>query len=155
MDTSLVFGIIFASIVIGLLLFFGIRYIGDMSEMACKSQMGQQIITLENTVKATLSLSRGASQELRLLIPQCFKKICFVDPDHPEENTQEGWEPDTVATRMVVGEGDNVIIYHPDGVVEGKKINKLKPYVNFCIASSTDVIIRNAGALVEITLPGF
>ncbi|MEE9323143.1 MAG: hypothetical protein V3U72_01230 [Candidatus Aenigmarchaeota archaeon] len=155
MNVGFVFGIILAIIIIGFLLFFGIKYIGEWSEMACESQMGQQITNLKNAVKSTLALSQGGSQELRITIPSCFEKICFVDPDHPEDYPPGGWEPETHVRIIVVNEKNSVVICRPSGVVEGYKIDKFKPYVNFCMTSTKTVILRNTGTLVEITLPEF
>ena len=156
MDTSLVFGIIFAAIVIGLLVFFGLKYINEMMLVTCESQIGQQITNLRNAVKSTLSLSRGSSQEFRLLFPGCANKICFVDVNHPEiENSGEGWVPTEFTTTLVSSNKYSFLVFKPDNRVEGYTIDKFKPYVNFCISSSRDVILRNTGTTVEITLPEF
>ena len=155
MNVGLVFGIIFAVIVIGFILFFGIKYMGEMSETACKSQAGQQISNLEKAVKSTLALSQGSSQELRVILPNCYEKMCFVDTEHPESYPEGGWEPDERTKMMTYQEKKNVFLFKPNGVVEGWRIEKLKPHINFCMSSTKKVILRNTGSLVEIALPGF
>jgi len=156
MDTALVFGIIFAAIVIMLLMFFGFRYINDWMGVSCDSQIGQQVTNLKGAVKATLTLSKDASQETRILIPGCIKKVCFVDPDHPEINNKEGgWVPNEFLMQTVSSYKYNVVLIRSDDGIEGYDIQKFRPYVNFCLTSSEDVILRNIGTLVEVTLPGF
>lgn len=155
MNVGLVFGIIFAAIVIGFLLFFGVRYFGDMSEAACESQMWQQIENLKNSVSSTLTLSKDSVQELRVIVPGCFEKICFVDPNHPEDYPEAGWEPENHVRLIVTNEKSNVIIYKSSGVVKGHKIEKFRPYVNFCMTSTKTLTLQNTGKIVEITPPEF
>jgi hypothetical protein len=156
MDTGLVFGIIFAAIVIILLMVFGFRYINEVFFISCESQTGQQIVNLENAVKSTLTLSQGASQNLKIIIPNCLERMCFVDPDHPEvENIGGGWSPDEFTATLVSRYGYNVVLVKSNGEIDGRQIDKFRPYVNFCITSSKEVTLRNIGTLVEITLPGF
>ena len=155
MNVGLVFGMIFAAIVIGLLLLFGVKYFGEMSEAACESQMGQQITNLRNAVRSTLTLSKDSVQELRVIVSGCFEKICFVDPNHPEDYPEAGWDPENHVRLIVTNEKSNVIIYKSSGVVKGHKIEKFRPYVNFCMPSTKTVTLQNTGKLVEITLPEF
>lgn len=156
MDTGLVFGIIFAAIVITLLLVFGFDYINKLFSISCDSQTGQQMINLKNVVKSTLTLSQGSSQEIKMLIPSCVQKVCFVDPQHPEvDNSEWGWIPNDFLINMASRYNYNFIIIRNDGSIDGYEIEKLKPYVNFCLTSSRDVTIRNLGTLAEATLPEF
>lgn len=155
MNVGFIFGMIFAAIVIGLLLLFGVKYFGEMSEAACESQMGQQITNLRNAVRSTLTLSKDSVQELRVIVSGCFEKICFVDPNHPEDYPEAGWDPENHVRLIVTNEKSNVIIYKSSGVVKGHKIEKFRPYVNFCMTSTKTVTLQNTGKLVEITLPEF
>ncbi len=151
MDTGLVFGIIFAAIVVSLLVFFGFRYINEMVSVTCESQIGQEITDIRSAVRATLSLSRGSSQELRLVHPSCLRKICFVDAGHPEiENAGAGWEPTEFTTDLVSRYKYSVLLFRPDGGIEGHAIDKFGPSVNFCVSSTKDVVLRNTGTAVEI-----
>lgn len=155
MNVGLIFGIIFAAIVIGLVAFFGISYIGDMGNVSCMSQVGQQITNLEAAVRTTLSLSQGSSEEIRLIVPGCLDKFCFVDPEHTTDNPTDGWSPEDHVEIMVRNEDGNVVIYNPSGTVDTYKIDKVKPYVNFCIESSEELVLRNQGTFVEVALPEF
>jgi len=155
MNVGLLFGVIFASIVIGFVLFFGVTYIGDMNNVSCASQLGQQMTNLESAVRSTLSLSQGSSQELKILVPGCFQKICFVDPEDPEKNPQQGWDPDRGVLSIVESQENNVIVYMPGGTVDAYRIDRFEPYVNFCITSTENVILKNTGREVQITLPEF
>jgi hypothetical protein len=157
MDMALVFGIIFAAIVMGLLVFFGFKYINEMFAMSCESQTGQLTENLKNVVRSTSALSKGSVQEFKIIVQStCATRICFVDPQHPEiENTEGKWVPDELTTYLVSRNKYNLIITEKDGGIKGYIIEKLKPYVNFCLTSTRDVTIRNTGAMVEITLPEF
>lgn len=155
MNVGLIFGIIFAVIVMGFLLFFGIQYFGEMTEAACKSQLGKQITDLENSVRSTLSLSQGSVQKLRLMVPSCYEKICFVDPEHPDRYPEGDWDPEEHVKLIARDEGRNVVVYKSSGLVKGYTMDKLKAYVNFCVSSSKEVSLVNTGRQVEITLPEF
>lgn len=156
MDVGLVFGIIFAAIVIILLVFFGFKYINEVMVLSCESQAGQQVKNLESVVKSTFALSKGGSQELRIIVPNCIERFCFADPDHPEiENVGGGWNPNEFVTNLVSRYRYNVILMKSNNAVDGYRIENFKPYVNFCLESSRNVIVRNQGAFVDVTLPEF
>lgn len=156
MDVGLVFGIIFAAIVIGLLVFFGFKYINEMISISCESQTQQQIENLKNVIKSTLALSRDAVQEFKIIIQSnCAPKICFVNPDDSGAYAEGGWVPNDFLTTMVSSYKYNVVIIKANGAIDGYKIEKFKPLVNFCITSTRDVMFRNSGKMVEITLPEF
>lgn len=156
MNVGLIFGIIFATIVIILLLFFGFRYINEVMFLSCESQMGQQIVNLEKAVKSTLSLSMDASQKLKIIVPGCIEKFCFVDPRYPEiTNTEGEWVPNEFITTFVSSYGYNIVIIKSNGEIDGHKIDKFRPYVNFCITSTNTITLRNTGTLVDATLPEF
>jgi hypothetical protein len=156
MDTALVFGIIFAAIVITLLLFFGFDYINKLFSISCESQIGQQMTNLKNVVKSTLTLSKDSSQTIKMLVPSCVQKVCFVDSEHPDlDNEEWGWTSNPFLINMVSSYGYNFIIFRNDGSIDGYAIEKFKPYVNFCLEASRDVTIRNIGTIAEATLPEF
>jgi hypothetical protein len=155
MDVSLVFGIVLAAIVIGLLMFFGYDYISKMLSLSCESQLGQQIQNMKNKVKSTLTLSKGAAQEFDIMLQSnCVTKVCFVDPDQASiENKEAGWEADEFTSSFASKNSYNVIIIKPGNGIDGYQIAKLKPSVNFCLTSSKKVIFRNTGTLVDVSQP--
>lgn len=159
MEVGLIFGIIFAAIVMGLLIFFGFRYISDMISVTCESQVQQQAENLKNAARSTLALSKDSAQEFKIIIQSnCVSRMCFVDPDNPQvENKEWGWVPSEFLTKMVSSYKYNVVITRPDGTIDGYAIDKLVPSSNFCLTSTRDVTLRNAvrsgKAFVEITIP--
>lgn len=156
MNVGLVFGIIFAAIVIGLLMFFGFKYINEVVDLSCQSQMGQQIVNLEKAVDSTMTLSRGGSQKYNFLFPSCLERVCFVDPDNPGvDNPEGGWESTEFMIDLVSRYKYNLIFIEPNGGFEGHVIDKVKPYVNFCLTSAKEVTLLNTGRTVEISLPEF
>ena len=152
MEVSLVFGIIFASIVMGLIVFFGYNYINQMMTLSCQSQLGQQIENMKSTIKSTLTLSKGSAQEFDILLQSnCATKICFVDPEMASiENEADGWMPDEFTAYFASRNKFNIIIFKPDKGMDGYEIAKLKPSANFCLTSSRKVIFRNTGVLVDV-----
>lgn len=156
MNVGLVFGIIFAIIVMGFTLFFGFKYINEVMSLSCESQMGQQVTNLENGVESTLALSMDSVQKLKIIIPACIEKMCFVDPDYPElESAEGGWAPDGFLTDFISRYKYNVVIIKSSGQIDGYEIDKFKPYINFCLTSTKTANLRNTGTIVEITLPEF
>lgn len=157
MEVGLIFGIIFAAIIMGLLIFFGFKYISDMISISCESQVQQQTENLKNAAKSTFSLSKDSAQEFKIIIQSnCVSRMCFVDPEHPEvQNMEWGWVPNEFLNKMVSSYKYDVIITRPDGAVDGYQIDNLKPSVNFCLTSTRDVTLRNVGKTVDVTLPEF
>jgi hypothetical protein len=156
MDVSLIFGIIFTAIVMGLLIFFGFRYVSDMITINCDSQTAQQLVNLENAVKSTLSLSKDSVQEFKIIVQtNCAPQVCFVNPDVPIANPEGGWNPEEYATYLVTRDKFNVLVYGTGDKINGYTVDKFKPFVNFCLTSSRNVMLRNGGRNVEVTLPEF
>jgi type II secretory pathway pseudopilin PulG len=154
MDVGFIFGLLAAIIIIGLLLAFGVQYIGDMNRLQCDSQTGQIVIDIREAIEKVRTFSQGSVVELKLLVPGCKDRICFVDPSNPEvENKGDKWVPDEFLISFVQSGGYNVLIINPDGTVDGESISNLAPYVNFCIESSKSLNIKNLGRRVEISLP--
>lgn len=156
MNVGLIFGIIFATIVMGLVLFFGFKYIGEVMDISCESQLNQQVIEMEDSVEAVLETSMGSQEEVSVMVPACAESICFVDPRHPGvENEQWKWVPDDYSVALIDRKGYNMLIMKSGTVEDGFQIEKMKPYVNFCIDRSREVILRNMGTFIEVTLPEF
>ncbi|NIO22560.1 MAG: hypothetical protein GTN38_00850 [Candidatus Aenigmarchaeota archaeon] len=148
MNVGLVFGIIFAAIVIGFLLFFGFKYINEMFEVNCDAILGDQIIKLRDQVEKTFQLSLGSSQEFILNIPSCTEKMCFVDYDDP--SSYGNWETDNILTRMIIQNKYSLIVFDRDKNFEGYEIERLKPNYNFCVSSRKTLLLKNEGSFVNV-----
>ena len=153
MNVGLIFGIIFAIIVMGLLVVFGMRYFGEVMEVSCESHIGQEIINIEKAVDKVRTVSQGSAIELIVLVPSCVERVCFVDPEHPEiENKKGGWTTNDFISDLVSSNGHNVVLLKDDGSYDGYTVNKLRPLVNFCITSKEKTTVRNMGSSIEISL---
>jgi len=148
MNVGLVFGIIFAAILIGFVLFFGFNYINEMFDINCKATVGDQIIKIREITDKTFRLSLGAKQEYVLLIPPCVEKICFVD--HEDPFSYGNWETNSVLTRLITENEYSVIIFEKDETFEGYVVDHLKPDYNFCVSSKKTLLLTNDGPFVMV-----
>lgn len=151
MNVGLVFGIIFAAIIIGFLLFFGYTYINEMFGVNCEAILGDQIIKLREQVGRTFQFSLGATQEFTLTVPACIEKICFVNPDDP--SSYGNWETNNVITRMILTYDYNVIVFRDDQSSGGHVIDHLTTEYNFCVSSKKTLLLKNDGPFVVVKLP--
>ena len=155
MDVGLMFGVIFAVIFIGFLLAFGTGYITNFMNLNSEATMKQQVNSLKFSVKSASNLAQGSIEKIKLIVPSGYKKVCFVDPEYSLSNPAGNWESSEFLISMITKYKYNILIFGQDDLPEGDVIEKAKPYQNFCITSSRELILRNTGAIVEITLPEF
>jgi len=148
MNVGLIFGIIFAAVIIGFLLFFGFVYLSDMMNFNCEAILRDQIIKLREQVGKTFRLSLGASQEFELLIPQCIEKICFINPEDP--SSYGNWQTSNAINIIVKSYGYNMIVFSKDQTFDGHKIDNLAAEYNFCIHSKETILLKNDGPLVMV-----
>jgi hypothetical protein len=148
MNVGLIFGIIFAAVIIGFLLFFGFVYLNDMINANCEAMMGDQLIKLREQVGKTFRLSLGATQEFEIIIPSCVEKICFINPEDP--SSYGNWETSNAINIMVKSYGYNMIVFGKDQTFDGYKIEHLTAEYNFCIHSKETLLLKNDGSLVMV-----
>jgi hypothetical protein len=140
MNVGLIFGIIFAAVIIGFLLFFGFVYLNDMINANCEAMMGDQLIKLREQVGKTFRLSLGATQEFEIIIPSCVE-----DP-----SSYGNWETSNAINIMVKSYGYNMIVFGKDQTFDGHKIDHLTAEYNFCIHSKETLLLKNDGSLVMV-----
>jgi len=150
MNVGLVFGIIFAAIMIGFLLFFGFKYINEMFSVNCDAILGDQLIKFREHVSKTFQLSLGASQEFAFIVPSCLEKVCFVDPESP--HNYGNWQTNNVLTRMIEQNKYNLVVFYKDGTFRGYRAEHMKPDYNFCMSSKKTLMLKNDGSFVKVKL---
>jgi hypothetical protein len=145
MNVGLIFGIIFACVLIGLILVFGFGQIQTIINTSSEASFEKTVLDLKNSVKQVYSLSQGSVQEFDLIFPGDVKKICFVNNPYQETST---WKPDAIYTKLVESYGYNMFVITTGP--KGYKIENLSPSNNFCITKRTKLLLRNAGRYVDI-----
>ncbi len=155
MNVGLIFGIIFAAIVIGFLLMFGMGSVTDLFNISGNAQLGQQVVNLQSKVESTFNLAYGSVQEFKFVLPPGVKKICFVDPDNPFSNPDGSWESNKFLDTYISRYSYNLLVFKGDDLPEGYVIKKLKPNQNFCMTKTRKITLKNLGSVVEVTLPEF
>ena len=100
MDVGLVFGIIFAVIVIGALFVYGFDLIGGFFCTGNDAQTLKAVKNLETSVKDIYTLSEGSTTPFKLYLPG-DSRICFINPDDPNPNRARGWDPDSTLIELL------------------------------------------------------
>lgn len=149
MNVGMVFMVIFAIVVMGLVLVFGMEQIINLFCFANEAQTIKAIKDLENEVDNLYILAEGASKQFDLGIPG-DAEFCFVNPSNPGANLLKGWDPDPVIVSIITENGYNLWYTHCTGQ-SGYKIPYLLPSYNFCVKSGVILYIENKGAYVDIT----
>lgn len=153
MNIGLLFGIIFAAIVMGFVLFFGYTQFSNMACIQGESITAQQIVRLERDIDDVFSMAMDSSQEFDFIVGTCTGKVCFVDADDSGPNPERGWDGGTIYEELVSTNGYNLFIMDEQGRhKDGKKIEHMIPDENFCISASSSLLLTNRGRSVEVSI---
>jgi len=157
MEVGMVFGLVFAVIVMGAIFLFGT---GTFEKMICAGDVAQTtkaLKDLETVVDKVQVLDEGSRQTFRMRLP-VNSKICFVDPDDPEPNLIGDWYPksDALIEEEIQSSRYNVWIDYSCG--EGDRGYRMKYLItaepgkpgNFCAESGDTVLLINRGIEVSV-----
>src|SRR3989338_5443786 len=155
MDIGLVFGIIFAAIVVGFALVFGGPQIMAFFGLSGTAQLEQAVDRLSQQVDAAYNLGRGSILEFEASIPDS-SKLCIIDPANPGRNIARGWDPD-YAVSYYLGEPGNQyygsnVWYFQGNEFNSKKLTRLVTEENFCVSGRATILLENLGSRVGASL---
>ncbi len=154
MNTSLVFGIIFAIIVIAFVLVFGAEQITNIFCVGNTAQVSKAVNDLENEVENVYNLGQGSSMPFLVKIPK-DSLICLINYDDP--SPMNNWNPDPdifeSINYSVRNKGQNVWIDYGCANDEGYRISHLRLSENFCVDTGTELYLENMGSYVRIERP--
>lgn len=156
MDVGMVFGILFAVIVIILLVGFGLDALGDLEKTARAAQIRTALNDLEATADNVDTLATGSTLKFLFHIPSGVR-FCFVDSANPGRavytDASRNWEPDPIIERHIQEEGFTVwTIDESAGEQNGYAIAHLVPAGgSFCADDNTGLLLENQGLTVVIS----
>jgi len=155
MDTGLVFGIIFAIIIIALLLVFGLEQIVNVFCVSNIAQADKAVKDLENAVENVYNLAEGSAMPFRVAIPR-NARICLIN--HEDPSPMNSWNPDPNLYESIKytieSKNQNVWIIYGCGTSDtGYRIRYLKLTENFCVSGGTELYLENKGYHVAIERP--
>jgi hypothetical protein len=155
MNTGLIFGIIFAIIVIALLFVFGLGQIENIFCVSNVAQMNKVVKELEDATEDVFNLAEGSALPFKLSIPR-NAQICFVNASNPAR--ENNWNPDpneySIILNRIDAHGFNIWrIYGCGSHDPGYRIRHLRPADNFCAGLGTEVFLENVGHYVVVRKP--
>lgn len=155
MEISMVFGIIFAIIVICLILVFGMDQVVNMFCVTNTAQTQKAVKDLENLVNNVYQLGEGSSMPFSVKIPR-NTKLCFLNYSNPAP--MNNWAPDPELYQSIGYEISqkryNMWILYDCGLGEpGYKVKYLSIHENFCVGTGTELYLENKGQYVAIERP--
>ncbi len=154
MGVGMVFGIIFAVLVISMLFVFGSDAIMGIFCMGSDAQVQKAIQNMQTFVDDLYVLPSGSGDYFTIGIPKDYK-LCFVNSTDPKAviypDPQKSWNPDRVYQRIITEEGYNVWYSHCRGE-SGTMIEHLfiNPDRNFCAKPGSRIYLQNVGRWVTI-----
>jgi hypothetical protein len=156
MNTGVVFTLIVAVIVIGILLVFGTGQMASMFCLSSDAQAGKVITELESEVDRMFDLAKGSSHSFMLNLPG-DAEFCFVNSADP---ASVGWQPewmnwqsDPVYAAVISENSYNLWYTHCSGQ-SGHRIPGLGVTDSFCAPPGTEIELRNEGTYVSASIPG-
>ena len=162
MDTGMVFAIIFALILVGFVLAFGVGQIQSFFCLGSNAQTNKAVQDIESYVEEVSVLARGSARTYTISLPS-DSKICFVNKNNP--SVEPGWPrpelywnpPQIILENFLQNPQSpsyqsNLWIYSCGRELgEGYKISFLSPTKSFCAGSGQKVYIENKGLSVDIS----
>lgn len=157
MDVSLVFAMIFAIIVIGLILVFGYQQIMNIFCFNGQAQIMKSVKDLENDVQNVYNLAEGASKLYSPNIPG-GSSICIINTSDPSVNEAGKWLPNPdllpiITSKISISSANIWMNYNCGNQEQTYKIAHLRPTRlgntgSFCVGSGEQIYIENAGDYV-------
>lgn len=154
MGVGMVFGIIFAIVVMIMLIVFGADIISTIFGMGSDAQLVKTIKNMQTVVDDLYYLPSGSGDYFTLNIPR-DTKLCFVNTTHPEPvyyaDPKKTWDPDIVFQRIIKEEGYN-IWYETSSGKSGGEIRRLSiaEGKSFCAVPGMEIYLQNVGGRVTI-----
>lgn len=150
----MVFGIIFAVVVIVMIIAFGSGVITDIMCLGSDAQLQKTIKNMEKFVEDLYILPSGSGDYFTINIPG-NSRLCFVNSTNPKKvfypDPEKTWNPDKVYQKIIYEEGYNVWYEQCSGK-SGTTISHLyiDPEKNFCAKSGTELYLKSMGRHVAI-----
>lgn len=153
----MVFALIFAVIMIGLIFVFALPQIRNLISVGGQAQMNKMIKDIEKEVDELYwNAGYGSTEVIEITLPS-DSRICFVDPENADQSGIYGekwrtWTADKAIAALIKNEGYNVWYFLGDDQ-NGYKVNHLVVSgKNFCTISGTELYMENTGQQVSVSL---
>lgn len=151
MNVGMVFGIIFAVIVVVFLLAGGMKMITDLLGFGELGQISAQMERLGNTIRDEVYwLPIGGSQPFDFSLTQGTARVCFFDYLDPAANPDMGWEGNNVIEYHIRQMNYTVYYFLKDGQEDGHALARARVLQSFCTQSSIRLMLISRGSYVEI-----
>lgn len=156
MDISVVFVFIFVIIVVGFLLTGGInlvlKFFGLGEDIQIDRQANQFELAVYSKEKKTgiFWTATGSADSFNFFVPGNVERVCFFNPADPKNNPAKGWIDEYDYQELIKASGYSLVYFRRDKGFKGIPVEKLKPAENFCITSTTNLLLTNKGSYVDV-----
>ncbi len=156
MDVSIVFVFVFVIIVIGFLLVGGVglvtRFFGLGENIQIERQAAEFELAVYSKEKKTgiFWTTTGSSEEFNFLVGSGIEKACFFDSKDPRDNPAKGWIDEYDYQQLIKDNGYSLLYFVRGKGLKGFALEKFKPAENFCITSTTNLLLTNMGSYVDV-----
>ncbi|MBI4176228.1 MAG: hypothetical protein HY518_03420 [Candidatus Aenigmarchaeota archaeon] len=160
MDVGMVFAIILTTIVIVLILTFGMEQIRELLGIGKLAQVANSMQKLRDDVDLVYTLAEGTTKPFKLGIPSDVR-FCFVDIQNTGANEDSEyfadpktrWNPEAGVAREIGRKGYNIWIYQSaNDFGKGYLVENLDPEESFCALGPRSLILQNKGFFVDIAI---
>ena len=158
MDVSIVFTFIFVIIVVGFLLTGGVslvlKFFGLGEDISLDKQAAQFVLAVYSKEKKTgiFWTTTGSTDSFQFAVPDAVEKVCFFDQADPKDNPAKGWVDEYDYKELIKSNKYSVVYFRRDKGVKGFTVEKMKPEENFCITSTTNLLLTNKGSYVDVKM---
>lgn len=145
----MVFGFVFVIIVIGFLLTGGFKFIQGIFGASESAVQKKNIEDFKRAVEDIFWTTSDSRETFEIKVVGGIDKVCFLDPSNPENNPGGGWSTDEDIRELIKDKGYNMVLLDQEGGLKGHIIEKLSPDENFCVGTTTELLLINRGKRVH------
>jgi len=156
MDISVVFVFIFVIIVVGFLLGGGVnlilKFFGAGEDVKIENQAKEFEYSVYSKEKNTgiFWTTTGSTETFDFATSDNVEKVCFFDQRDPKDNPAKGWIDEYDYNELIKTNNYTLVYFRKDKGIKGFYVEKLKPEENFCISTTTSLLLTNKGSYVDV-----
>ncbi len=145
----MVFGFVFAIIVIGFLLAGGLPMIQGILSAGEAATHNKNIEEFKKAVEGVYFTTTGSTDVFTAKVTGGIERICFLNPQNPQNNPRGDWFAEQVVQDLIQNKSYSLFVINQDGSGKGEVIERLSPDENFCIKTDRELLLVNKGRSVH------
>lgn len=152
MEVSMLFGMIFALIVIVFLLAGGMGMVTDTLGLGGQAAMQNQVKEMSKLCDSVYWSSQGSSKSFSFKFIGGPERVCFLNHKDPRANPSMGWAGDVAVEMMAKDEKKSMAVFQVNKEYQMYGLGNCLADSSFCVRRSAELLFTNKGDRVAISM---